>query len=185
MTQSTLNGNTLPGDSNAGPHTRHLHAVVIQPTRGWSALGLREMWRYRELLYFMIWRDIKVRYKQTALGAAWAILQPVFTMIVFSVFFGRLANMPSDGLPYPVFTFCALLPWQLFAYSLGQAGNSLVANQNLITKVYFPRIVIPLSATLAGLVDFVIAFVVLLGMIVFYAIRPTAAVWTLPLPRIS
>jgi lipopolysaccharide transport system permease protein len=158
-----------------------LPELVIRPARGWAPLNLPDLWRYRELIFFLTWRDITVRYKQTILGAGWAIIQPFFTMLVFSVFFGRLGNIPSDGLPYPIFTFCALLPWQLFSYSLSQAGNSLVANQNLITKVYFPRVVIPLSATLAGLVDFAIAFVVLLGMMVFYAIRPTIAVWTLPL----
>jgi lipopolysaccharide transport system permease protein len=141
---------------------------------------MADLWRYRELILFLAWRDISVRYKQTALGAAWAIIQPLFTMIVFSVFFGQLGKIPSDGLPYPVFSFCALIPWQLFAYSLGESGNSLVANQNLITKVYFPRIVIPLSATLGGLLDFIIAFVVLLIMMAFYGITPTTAIWYLP-----
>jgi lipopolysaccharide transport system permease protein len=138
------------------------------------------VWEYRELLYFLIWRDVKVRYKQTALGAAWAILQPVMTMLVFSVFFGRLARVPSDGIPYPVFAFTALLPWQLFAYALSESANSLVGSQNLITKVYFPRLVIPIAAVLAGLVDFAIAFVVLLGLMWHYAIVPTAAIALLP-----
>lgn len=155
--------------------------LVIQPSKGWAALGLAELWRYRELIFFLSWRDIMVRYKQTTLGIAWAVLQPVFTMVVFSVFFGRLAGMPSDGLPYPIFVYCALLPWQLFAYSLTESSNSLVANQQLITKVYFPRLVIPLSAVLASLVDFVIAFVLLIGMIWYYHIIPTQALWTLPL----
>jgi lipopolysaccharide transport system permease protein len=155
--------------------------LVIRPSKGWVALNLGDLWRYRELVFFLTWRDISVRYKQTVLGAAWAILQPFFTMVVFSVFFGLLAKVPSDGLPYPVWSFCALLPWQLFAYSLTQSGNSLVSNQNLISKVYFPRMVIPLAATLGGLLDFLIAFVVLLLMMVFYHITPTAAVWTLPL----
>jgi lipopolysaccharide transport system permease protein len=139
------------------------------------------LWRYRELVFFLTWRDISVRYKQTVLGAAWAILQPFFTMVVFSVFFGLLAKIPSDGLPYPVWNFCALVPWQLFAYSLAESGNSLVANQNLITKVYFPRVVIPIAATLGGLLDFAIAFVVLIVMMLFYHISPTSAIWTLPL----
>ena len=156
-------------------------ALVIEPTRGFVRLNLREVWAYRELLYFLVWRDVKVRYKQTALGAAWAILQPVMTMLVFSVFFGRLAKMPSDGIPYPVFAFTALLPWQLFAYALTESSNSLVGSQNLITKVYFPRLVIPLAAVLAGLVDFGIAFVVLLGLMWHYGIVPTAAVALLPL----
>lgn len=162
-------------------HAGHVHAVVIEPTRGWVALKLRELWDYRELVYFLIWRDIKVRYKQTALGAAWAVIQPVFTMIVFSLFFGKLAKMPSDGLPYPVFTFCALIPWQLFAFALNESSNSLVSNERLVTKVYFPRLAIPIAGVLAGLVDFAIAFVVLLGMMLFYGIVPTPAIVLLPL----
>src|SRR6476659_6080931 len=118
----------------------------IEPSRGWVSLRLRDLWDYRELLYFLVWRDVKVRYKQTALGALWAILQPVMTMVVFSIFFGRLAKIPSDGVPYPVFAFTALLPWQLFAYALSESSNSLVGSQNLITKVYFPRLVIPMAA---------------------------------------
>lgn len=155
--------------------------LVIRPSRGWISLNLRDLWEYRELLYFLVWRDIKVRYKQTAIGAAWAIIQPFMTMVVFSVFFGSLAKVPSDGLPYPVFAYCALLPWQLFAHALTESGNSLVANQNLITKVYFPRLVIPLAAVLSGIVDFGIAFLVLLGLMFFYGIVPTVAVVTLPL----
>jgi len=147
------------GDSQAEPRL-HIH---IKRSRGWAALNLHELWEYRELLYLLTWRDIKVRYKQTALGGTWAILQPVLLMIVFSLFFGKLLNAPSDGIPYPVFTFCALLPWQLFAYALTQSGNSLVANQQLITKVYFPRLIIPVAAVLSGLVDFGIAFGVLLA----------------------
>jgi lipopolysaccharide transport system permease protein len=139
------------------------------------------LWEFRELLYFLIWRDVKVRYKQTALGAAWAVLQPFLTMVVFSIFLGHLAKVPSDGIPYPVFAYTALLPWQLFAQSLSQAGTSLVMNRDLITKIYFPRLVIPLAAVLALLVDFVIAFVVLLGMMYFYGIVPTIAIITLPL----
>jgi lipopolysaccharide transport system permease protein len=155
--------------------------LILRPSRGFLRLNLRDVWEYRELLYFLVWRDVKVRYKQTALGAAWAILQPVMTMLVFSVFFGRLAKVPSDGIPYPVFAFTALLPWQLFAYALSESSNSLVSNQNLITKVYFPRLVIPIAAVLAGLVDFAIAFVVLLGLMLYYGIVPTAAVALLPL----
>jgi lipopolysaccharide transport system permease protein len=155
--------------------------LIIRPARGWIAVNLRELWRYRELAFFLTWRDVSVRYKQTALGALWAIIQPFMTMLVFSVFFGRLGKIPSDGAPYPIFAFCALLPWQLFANSLTEAGNSLVSNQALVTKVYFPRLVIPISATLAGLLDFAIAFVILLAMMVFYGIAPTAAAWTLPL----
>src|SRR5216117_1819351 len=155
--------------------------LILEPSKGFVRLNLRDVWAYRELLFFLIWRDVKVRYKQTALGAAWAILQPVMTMVVFSVFFGRLAKMPSDGIPYPVFAYAALLPWQLFAYALSESSNSLVSSQNLITKVYFPRLVVPIAAVLAGLVDFAIAFVVLLGLMAYYHIVPTAAVALLPL----
>src|SRR5438105_538553 len=155
--------------------------LILRPSSGFLKLNLRDLWEYRELLGFLAWRDIKVRYKQTALGAAWAILQPVMTMMVFSIFFGRLAKVPSDGIPYPVFAYAALLPWQLFAFALSESANSLVASQNLIKKVYFPRLVIPIASVLAGLVDFAIAFVVLIGLMAYYGIRPTAAVAALPL----
>jgi lipopolysaccharide transport system permease protein len=141
---------------------------------------LRDLWRYRELLYFLAWRDVKVRYKQTALGAAWAILQPLLAMVIFSVIFGTFAGLPSDGIPYPVFTFAALLPWQLFSYALTQSSTSLVNDKNLITKVYFPRLVIPLSSVMAGLIDFAIAFVLLVVMLLLYRIPPTARMLTLP-----
>ena len=154
--------------------------IVIAPPEGWAPLELGELWKYRELFYFLTWRDIKVRYKQTALGAAWAILQPLLTMIVFSIIFGELAKLPSDGIPYPIFTFAALLPWQLFAYALSQSSNSLVGNQHLISKVYFPRLVVPFSSVLAGMVDFAIAFVVLLGLMAFYGISLTPAALLLP-----
>ena len=157
-----------------------LPTVFIKPEQGLASLDLRELWAYRELLYFLIWRDIKVRYKQTVLGATWAVIQPVFMMLVFSLFFGRLAKVPSDGIPYPIFTFCALLPWQLFANALTESSNSLVGNQNLITKVYFPRLVVPISAVLGGLVDFAIAFGILLLMMAYYHIVPTWAIVTLP-----
>jgi lipopolysaccharide transport system permease protein len=157
-----------------------LPTYLIGPASGWTSIGLRELWEYRELLYFLMWRDIKVRYKQTALGAAWAIIQPFFMMLVFSLFFGRLAKVPSDGIPYPIFTFCALLPWQLFAHALTESSNSLVANERLITKVYFPRLVVPIAAVLGGLVDFAVAFVILLGMMFYYGIVPTWAITTLP-----
>jgi lipopolysaccharide transport system permease protein len=153
----------------------------IQPSKGWVSLKLNELWEYRELLYFLIWRDIKVRYKQTALGATWAIIQPFFTMVVFSLFFGHLARMPSDGIPYPIFSFAALVPWSFFANGLGQSSNSLVGSANLITKVYFPRLTIPLASVLSGVVDFALAFVVLLGMMLFYRIVPTVNVLWLPL----
>ena len=155
--------------------------VILEPSRGWVSLQLRALWEYRELLYFLAWRDFKVRYKQTALGAAWAVIQPFGTMVVFSVFFGHLGKIPSDGLPYPVFAYCALLPWSLFAHALGESSNSLVGNQSLITKVYFPRLIIPIAPFFVGLVDFGIAFVVLIGMMLFYGIVPGIAVVTLPL----
>jgi len=172
---------TVKQTSSAPTPPSVLPLTLIQSSRkGWASLNLRELWEYRELLFFLTWRDIKVRYKQTALGAAWAVLQPFLTMVVFTIFFGNLAKVPSDNLPYPIFSYTALLPWQLFAYALNQSSNSLVANQQLITKVYFPRLVIPLSALLAGLVDFGIAFVVLLGMMVYYGIWPSTAIVTLP-----
>ncbi len=155
--------------------------TVIEPSHGWVALKLRELWEYRELLYFLIWRDIKVRYKQTALGAAWAIIQPLFTMVVFSIFFGSLAKVPSDGIPYPLFSYAALLPWTFFASGMSQSSNSLVGSAHLITKVYFPRLVVPLATVVSGVLDFAIAFVVLLGMIFYYGIQPTSAVAWLPL----
>ncbi len=155
--------------------------VVIEPAHGWQALELRDLWRYRELLYFLTWRDIKVRYKQTILGAAWAILQPLLTMVIFSIIFGQLAKLPSEGIPYPIFTYTALLPWQLFAFALTNSSNSLVGSQNLVSKVYFPRLVIPIASVLPGLVDFAISFVVLLGMLLYFQIPLTARVLVLPL----
>ena len=142
--------------------------TVIEPSRGWVRLKLGELWEYRELLYFLTWREVKVRYKQTALGAAWAIIQPLFTMLVFSLFFGKLAKTPSDRIPYPLFCLAGLVPWTFFANGLSQASNSLVTSSNLISKVYFPRLTIPLSAVLSGAVDFTISFVLLIGMMAFY-----------------
>ena len=152
----------------------------IEPSHGWVSLKLAELWEYRELLYFLTWRDIKVRYKQTVLGAAWAIIQPFFTMLIFSLFFGRLAKVPSDGIPYPIFCYTALVPWSFFANGLAQSSNSLVGSANLITKVYFPRLTIPLATVTAGIIDFVLAFVVLLGMMVYYGVSPTWQVIWLP-----
>ena len=154
--------------------------IVVKPSRGWVSLKLNELWHYRELLYFLTWRDIKVRYKQTVLGAAWAIIQPFFTMVVFSLFFGKLAKVPSDGIPYPIFAYAALVPWTFFASGLNQSANSLVGDANLIKKVYFPRLAIPISIVIAGVVDFVLAFIVLLGMMVFYGIFPTLNIIWLP-----
>ena len=156
------------------------HLIVVKSSKGWTSLKLDELWEYRELLYFLTWRDIKVRYKQTVLGAAWAIIQPFFTMVVFSLFFGKLAKVPSDGIPYPIFAYAALVPWTFFANGLNQSANSLVGDANLIKKVYFPRLAIPISIVIAGVVDFVLAFIVLLGMMVFYGIFPTLNIIWLP-----
>ena len=150
-----------------------LPTLRIAPSKGWVPLKLKDLWEYRELLYFLVWRDIKVRYKQTALGATWAIIQPFFTMVVFSIFFGHLAKVPSDGIPYPLFSFAALVPWTFFANGLSQSSNSLVGSGTLITKVYFPRLIIPLASVFSGIVDFVLAFIVLLGMMVYYGLMPT------------
>ena len=153
----------------------------IAPSTGWVPLKLSELWEYRELLYFLVWRDIKVRYKQTALGATWAIIQPFLTMVVFSLFFGHLAKMPSDGIPYPIFSFAALVPWSFFANGLSQSSNSLVGSSNLITKVYFPRLIVPLASSFSGVVDFLIAFAVLIAMMLYYGLLPTLNVLWLPL----
>ncbi len=154
--------------------------IVIRPSSGWVSLNLGDLWEYRELLYFLVWRDLKVRYKQTILGIAWVVLQPSFITLAFSIFFGRLARVPSDGIPYPLFAFCGLLPWQLFVHALTNSGNSLIASERLITKVYFPRLIIPLSAALSGLVDFACGFVVLIGLMIYYGVVPTVALWAVP-----
>ena len=154
--------------------------ILIEPSKGWVSLKLKELWEYRELLYFLIWRDIKVRYKQTVLGAAWAIIQPLFTMVVFSLFFGKLAKMPSDGIPYPIFSYAALVPWGFFANGLGKASNSLVGSSNLIKKVYFPRLSIPIASVLSGIVDFMLSFIILIGMMLYYGMSPTTNVIWLP-----
>ncbi len=157
-----------------------LPTVVIEPSKGWMPVNLPELYQYRELVFFLAWRDVKVRYKQTVLGALWAILQPVITMLVFSLFFGRLAKMPSDGVPYPVFSYAALVPWTLFATGLSQASNSLVNSANLLRKVYFPRLVMPAASVLAGMVDFALAFVVLVGLLIFYGFAPTTGIFFIP-----
>ncbi len=172
--------NDRPADLDAAARAAELPLTVIRPPGRWTPIDFRVLWRYRELLYFFVWRDIKVRYKQTALGAAWAVLQPFFTMVVFSVFFGRLAEIPSDGAPYPIFSFAALVPWTFFSTGLTQSANSVVANRDLITKVYFPRLAIPTAAILAGLVDFAIAFTVLLGMMAYYGYAPSAQIVWIP-----
>jgi len=144
--------------------------VTIKPSRLWAPLDLRELWAHRELLYFLIWRDVKVRYKQTLLGVLWVIIQPLFTTLIFTLFFGILAGVPSEGVPYPVFVFAGLLPWVFFSNAVAQSSNSLVGSANLITKVYFPRLMIPAAAVGAGLVDFLIAFVILLGLMIYYRV---------------
>lgn len=154
--------------------------VVIQPSKKWSLLSFKDIWAYRELLFFLTWRDVKVRYKQTALGAAWAILQPLFMMIIFTIFFGRLAGVGSAGIPYPLFALAGLVPWTFFANAITSSGNSLVGSANLITKVYFPRLIVPAAAMLAGLVDFVLAFVLLCLLMIYYGVTLTTQVLFLP-----
>jgi homopolymeric O-antigen transport system permease protein len=152
----------------------------IAPSQGWVTLGLGELWRYRELIYFLVWRDIKVRYKQTILGGAWAIIQPLFTMLIFSIFFGRLAKVPSESVPYPIFSFAALVPWTFFANGVSLSSTSLVSDSNLVKKVYFPRLALPISKVLAGILDFFLAFLMLLLLMLYYHIRPTVNVIWLP-----
>jgi lipopolysaccharide transport system permease protein len=160
------------------PSTAGVPTLIIRPTEGWAWLNLRELWQYHDLFYFLAWRDIKVRYKQTAIGVAWAILQPLSMMVIFSLFFGLVIKIPSDGKPYPIFYFTALLPWTCFANGMNQASNSLVNSANLISKIYFPRLIIPLSAVLTGVIDFALAFIVLVGMMVYYGVHPTwNALW--------
>jgi lipopolysaccharide transport system permease protein len=168
MKETTL---TIPTEL---PRTRR------EASKGWAWPKLRELWEFRELLYFFAWRDIKVRYKQTVMGVLWAIIQPFLTMVIFSLFFGRLASIPSDGLPYPVFSYAALVPWTFFANALAQASNSLVINANMIKKIYFPRLALPIASVLAGVIDFVLAFVVLLGIMLYYGLVPTLNIIWLP-----
>ena len=156
-------------------------SIVIEARRGLFSIGFETLWQYRELLYFLVWRDVKVRYKQTVIGIAWVVLQPVLTMVVFSLVFGRFAKIPSDGMPYPVFVFSALLPWNLFASSLGRSGDSIVANANLISKIYFPRLILPIAGVVSPVIDFGVAFVILLGMMIGYGISPGPGVFALPL----
>ena len=157
--------------------------IYIKPSKGFAALNLRDLWVYRELVFFMIWRDIKVRYKQTMLGALWAIIQPILTMLVFNFLLNRgVLNVQSDGIPYPIFSYTGLLPWGLFVAALNQASRSLTSNHNMITKIYFPRLILPVASVLGGLVDFVIAFIVLIGMMFYFKVSPAWSVlWTLPL----
>lgn len=161
--------------------THEPHTVYIKPTKGLAALNLRDLWLYRELIFFMVWRDVKVKYKQTLLGMAWAVVQPVMTMLIFTFLFDRVAKLPTEGIPYPVFSFTALLPWGLFVTALNQGSRSLVAHQNMVTKIYFPRLILPTASVFAGLVDFFIAFVILLGLMFHYRVVPAwHLLWTLP-----
>lgn len=189
MTDSKSTLNTQPNalvqgisEESEAPQVDTLRYAVrrIQPSKGWAGLNLRELWRYRDLFYFFVWRDLKVRYKQTILGAGWAIIQPFLTMVIFSLFFGRLAQVPSDGVPYPIWSYTALVPWTFFANALSQASNSLVNNANMLKKIYFPRIIMPVATVMAGLVDFFLAFIVLLAMMLFYRLAPTIGVLWLP-----
>jgi lipopolysaccharide transport system permease protein len=176
--QMTVTLGTAPTETP--PSFEEVPFVRIQSSRGWVSLKLSEIWEHRELVYFLAWRDVAIRYKQTIFGATWAIIQPFLTMVAFSIFFGQLAQIPSDGVPYPIFSFTALLPWNYFATALAKSSNSLVGQQNLINKVYFPRLILPIASVLPPLLDFAIAFVVLIGMMAFYAIAPTPAVVVLP-----
>jgi len=162
------------------PAASSIPTVVIRPSRGWIPINFRDLWAYRELLYFLIWREIKVRYKQTLLGFAWAIIQPLFMMIVFTLFFGNLAKVPSEGVPYPLFSYAALLPWTLFAEGITRSSNSLVQDANLIRKVYFPRLIMPLAGVISPLVDFAIAFAILVVLMFYYGYAPTVTVLWLP-----
>ncbi|MCC7117856.1 MAG: ABC transporter permease [Anaerolineales bacterium] len=166
--------------SKITPHEPH--TVYIRPSKGLSSLNLRDLWIYRELIYFMVWRDIKVKYKQTLLGMAWAVVQPVMTMLVFTFLFDKVAKLPTEGVPYPVFSFTALLPWGLFVTALNQGSRALVAHQNMVTKIYFPRLILPTASVFAGLVDFVIAFFILVALMLYYQVTPAwHLLWTLPL----
>lgn len=167
-------------DTIAGAAVEQEPLLVLRPRHGWQQLGLKDLWQYRELLYFLCWRDIKVRYKQTALGVAWAIVQPLMTMVLFSLFFGRLAKMPSDGIPYPLFVFTALVPWMFFSNGITQSSGSLVENASLLKKVYFPRLAVPIASIIAGVVDFFCSFVVLILLMLYYGVVPSWSVLTLP-----
>ncbi|MGI8423844.1 MAG: ABC transporter permease [Chloroflexota bacterium] len=174
----------VPGNAPTAVSTstgKDVAVTVIRPSRGWASVDFGALWEYRELLYFLVWRDLKVRYKQTVIGAAWAVIQPLFTMVVFSVVLGRLAGVPSDGLPYPLFSYAGLLPWQLFSHAFTESANSLVGSQSLITKVYFPRLVIPISAVMSAVVDFGVAFGVLVVMMIYYGVVPAPSALLLPL----
>ena len=171
---------TVQTTANTANVTNKTPVTIIKPSKGWLPVDLHELWEYRDLLYFFVWRDIKIRYKQTFLGFAWALIQPLLAMIIFTLFFGNLAKIPSDGIPYPIFTYAALLPWTLFSESLTRSTNSMVTNANIIQKVYFPRVALPISSVLSPLLDFGIAFTILILMMVYYSIMPTTNIILLP-----
>jgi lipopolysaccharide transport system permease protein len=173
MSRINLQESTSPTIQGARIPQTNKPFIHIEPSKGWIPLRLGELWQYRELLYFFVWRDLKIRYKQTIMGASWAILQPLFTMVIFSLFFGRLAKIPSDGIPYPIFSFTALVPWTFFSNGILQASNSLIINSNMIKKIYFPRLTMPTAAVIAGVVDFVLAFFVLLVMVFVLNLIPS------------
>ncbi|MCC2668678.1 MAG: type transporter [Armatimonadetes bacterium] len=175
-----MSASSPPVNTGITPPAR-VDVTMIRPHRAWSMLDAQALWDYRELLYFLVWRDLKVRYKQTALGVAWAVLQPVATVFLFSIVFGNFAKLPSDGVPYPIYAFSALLPWMLLSGAINRSGTSLVSSANLVSKVYFPRIIVPMSGALGAFVDFGISLVVLFGLMVFYGVQPTAALLTLPI----
>ncbi|HZD33361.1 MAG TPA: ABC transporter permease, partial [Candidatus Angelobacter sp.] len=170
----------MPSETLSQVNATPVGTTIVEPRRAFWNLELRHLWEYHELLFFMVWRDVKVRYKQTALGVAWAVLQPLMATLIFSIFFGRFAKIPSDGIPYPVFAYVGMVPWQYFSNALTESSNSLVASQNLIKKVYFPRLIIPLGSVIAGLVDFSFGFVVLIGMMFYYGIRPSGSIFLFP-----
>lgn len=173
---------TVAPDQSSDPALNNLPVTVYRPTRGWIRLNLRELWQYRELFYFLVWRDVKGRYKQTIIGASWAIIKPLFTMVVFSIFFGELAGVPSDGVPYPIFSYVALVPWMYFSGALTQASESVVLHADMVKKVYFPRLIMPAAAVLANAVDFALMFIILILMMLFYRVPPTLGIlWLLPL----
>jgi lipopolysaccharide transport system permease protein len=179
--QEQLHPISAPTAEGIAKDGNSLSVTRIEPSKGWVSLRFDELWAYRELLYYFVWRDIKVRYKQTIMGILWSIIQPLFTMVVFSLFFGRLAKVPSDGIPYPIFSYAALVPWSFFANALTQGSNSLVNGADMLKKIYFPRLTMPMATVIAGVVDFVLAFIVLLGMMLYYGFFPTINIIWLPL----
>ena len=181
MATSTVETESVKPDLVQAPRASAVPTIIIRPACGWSSLELGDLWRYRHLLFMLLWRDVKGRYRQTMLGPLWFIIGPLVRMVVFSLVLGQVAKLPSEGVPYPIFTYTALLPWELFAGAIGRSTGSLVEYMHIISKVYFPRLIVPIASTLSGLVDFAISFVILLGMTLFYGFRPTPRLLMLPL----